>query len=218
MVSTTPRRKYDNSRRLADAEARQRRIVEAATTLFVEQGFAGTSIDQIAAAADVSPQTVYATFGSKAAVLSRAIDVAVVGDFTAVPLVERLPLLTDNSREQRRAYFTTVAHFVRVLHERVAPLMRVLEQSVATDQGLEEVRQRIFRNMRTVFPVWIKHLGSALNPDVALDEAADVMFTVQSPYVYSTLIELGWTPDRYEQWLAAAVPRLLLRPDLLPDL
>jgi AcrR family transcriptional regulator len=216
-VSTTPRRKYDNSRRRADAETRQRRIVEAATTLFAEQGFAGTSIDQIAAAADVSPQTVYATFGSKAAVLSRAIDVAVVGDFTDVPLADRLPLLTDTSREQRRAYFTTIARFVRVLHERVAPLMRVMEQSVATDHGLEELRQRIFRDMRAVAPVWIKHLGSALNPEVALDEAADVMFTLQSPYVYSTLIELGWTSDQYEQWLAAAVPRLLLRPDLLPD-
>ncbi|MGB8505622.1 TetR/AcrR family transcriptional regulator, partial [Mycobacterium sp.] len=70
------RRTYDNSRRRADAEGRQRRIVDAATALFVEQGFGGTSIDQIAAAADVSPQTVYATYGSKAAVLSRAIDVA----------------------------------------------------------------------------------------------------------------------------------------------
>ena len=48
-MSTTPRRRYDNSRRQADAEARQRRIVEAATTLFMDQGFAGTSIDQIAA-------------------------------------------------------------------------------------------------------------------------------------------------------------------------
>jgi AcrR family transcriptional regulator len=216
-MSTTPRRTYDNSRRRADAETRQRRIVDAATTLFVEQGFVTTSIDQIAAAADVSPQTVYATYGSKAAVLSRAIDVAVVGDFTAIPLADRLPLLTDTSVEQRRPYFTDMARFVRSMHERVAPLMRVLEGTFATDQGLEELRQRIFRDMRAVAPVWIKHLGSALNPDVALDEAADVMFTLQSPYVYSTLRELGWTPDQYEQWLADAVPRLLLRPELLAD-
>jgi hypothetical protein len=126
-------------------------------------------------------------------------------------------LLTDPSREQRRAYFATVAHFVRALHERVAPLMRVLEQSVSTGQGLVELRQRIMRDMRAVAPVWIKHLGSALNPGVTIDEAADVMFTLQSPYVYSMLIELGWTPEQYEQWLADAVPRLLLRPELLSD-
>jgi AcrR family transcriptional regulator len=216
-MSTTPRRTYDNSRRRADAETRQRRIVDAATTLFVEQGFVATSIDQIAAAADVSPQTVYATYGSKAAVLSRAIDVAVLGDFAATPLADRLPVLADTSREQRRAYFTNIARFVRSMHERVAPLMRVLEGTFATDQGLEELRQRIVRDMRAVAPVWIKHLGSALNPGVTIDEAADVMFTLQSPYVYSMLIELGWTPDQYEQWLADAVPRLLLRPELLAD-
>lgn len=103
-------------------------------------------------------------------------------------------------------------------HWRVAPLMRVMEQSVATGQGLEELRQRIFRDMRAVAPVWIKHLGSALNPGLTIDEAADVMFTLQSPYVYSTLtVDLGWTPDRYEQWLADAVPRLLLRSELLAN-
>ena len=90
---STPRRSYDNSRRRADAEARQRRIVEAATALFVEQGFGATSIDQIAAAADVSPQTIYATYGSKAAVLSRAIDVALLGDYEDRSFVDRIPLL-----------------------------------------------------------------------------------------------------------------------------
>jgi AcrR family transcriptional regulator len=217
-VSTTPRRTYNNSRRRADAEMRQRRIVDAATTLFVEQGFAGTSIDQIAAAADVSPQTVYATYGSKAMVLSRAIDVAVVGDFEAVPLADRLPLLTDTSSEQRRAYFATIAQFVRVMHERVAPLIRVLEQSSATDSGLGDVRERMLHDVRAVAPVWIKHLESVLTPNVPIHEAADVMFTLQSPYVYSTLtVDLGWTPDQYEQWLAHVMPRLLLRPELLSD-
>jgi AcrR family transcriptional regulator len=116
---------------------RQRRIVDAAGTLFVEQGFGATSIDQIAAAADVSPQTVYATYGSKAAVLSRAIDVAIVGDYGAVALADRMPVLADMSGGLHRINFAGAAHFVRALHERVAPLMRVMEQAAATDPGLE---------------------------------------------------------------------------------
>jgi len=44
------------------------------------------------------------------------------------------------------------------------------------------------------------------------------MVTVQSPYVYSALtVDLGWSSARYEQWLADAMPRLLLRPELLSD-
>ena len=166
---------------------RQRRIVDAATTLFVDQGFAGTSIDQIAAAADVSPQTVYATYGSKAAVLSRAIDVAIVGDYGAVPLADRMPVLAEVSNEQHRIYFAAAARFVRVLHERVAPLMRVMEQAAATDPGLEELRLRLIREIRADTALWITQLGSALRPGLTKAHAADVMVTVQSPYVYSTL-------------------------------
>lgn len=217
-MSTTPRRRYDNSRRRADAEMRQRRIVDAATTLFVDQGFAGTSIDQIAAAADVSPQTVYATYGSKAAVLSRAIDVAIVGDYGAVPLADRMPVLAEVSNEQHRMYFAAAARFVRVLHERVAPLMRVMEQAAATDPGLEELRLRLIREIRADTALWITQLGSALRPGLTKAHAADVMVTVQSPYVYSTLtVDLGWSPAQYEQWLAHAMPGLLLRPELLSD-
>ena len=217
-MSTAPRRRYDNSRRRADAEMRQRRIVDAATTLFVDQGFGGTSIDQIAAAADVSPQTVYATYGSKAAVLSRAIDVAVVGDYAAEPLADRLPVLADMSSGQHRMYFAGAAHFVRELHERVAPLMRVMEQAAATDPGLEDLRLRLTREIRADCALWVTQLGSSLRPGLTKAHAGDVMVTVQSPYVYSMLtVDLGWSPARYEQWLAHAMPHLLLRAELLSD-
>jgi AcrR family transcriptional regulator len=218
LLVSTPRRRYDNSRRLSDAEARQRRIVEAATVLFVEQGFGGTSIDQIAAAADVSPQTVYATYGSKAGVLSRAIDVAVLGHFEDKPLVDRVPVLAEPPGSEHRLHFATAARFVRALHERVAPLMRVLEQSASTDPALQELRARLFREIRADSAVWIAQLGTALRPGLTKARAADVMVTVQCPYIFSTLtVDLGWTPSQYERWLAHALPHLLLRPELLSE-
>lgn len=217
LVSTAsrkvPRRRYDNSRRQADAEARQRRIVEAATTLFVEQGFAATSIDQIAGAADVSPQTVYAAYGSKAAVLSRAIDVAVVGDYGPDSLADRLPVLADMSSEPHRLFFAAAAHFVRALHERVAPLMREMLQA-----GLEELRMRLTREIRADCAVWVAQLGPALRPGLTKAQAADVLVTVQSPYVFSMLtVDLGWSPDQYEKWLSHALLHMLLRPELLSE-
>lgn len=220
LVSTTrradSRRTYDNSRRRADAEGRQRRIVDAATALFVEQGFGGTSIDQIAAAADVSPQTVYATYGSKAAVLSRAIDVAVVGDYEAASLADRMPVLADMSSKQHHLYFATAARFVRALHERVAPLMRVMLQAAATDPGLEELRMRLTHEIRADCEVWVAQLGPALRRGLTKARAADVMVTIQSPYIYSMFtVDLGWSPDQYERWLAHALPHMLLRPELL---
>ena len=184
--------------------------------MFVEQGFGATSIDQIADAADVSPQTVYAMFGSKAAVLSRAIDVAVLGDYGASSVAERMPVLADMSSKQHD--FATAARFVREVHERVAPLMRVMEQAAATDPGLEDLRMRLAREIRADCAVWVKQLGRALRPGLTKARAADVMVTIQSPYIYSMLtVDLGWSPDQYERWLAHAMPHMLLRPELLPE-
>src|SRR5262249_56151890 len=49
-----------------DRSGRKRRaIMDAATTLFLRQGYPGTSMDQIAARAGVSKQTVYKHFADK---------------------------------------------------------------------------------------------------------------------------------------------------------
>ena len=44
------------------------------------------------------------------------------------------------------------------------------------------------------------------------------MSTINTPYVYSLLtVDGDMTADGYEQWLAHALPHLLLEPDLLGD-
>ncbi len=54
--------------------ARKRRdIVEAATTLFLRNGYQGTSMDDIAALAAVSKQTVYKNFADKQALFSEIV-------------------------------------------------------------------------------------------------------------------------------------------------
>jgi hypothetical protein len=101
----------------------------------------------------------------------------------------------------------------------VAPLIRVMEQAASTDPGLEQLRTRLVRQIRADCAVWIAQLGpTALRPGLSEAQAADVMVTVQAPYLYSMFtVDLGWSPDRYEEWLAHAMAHLLLRPELLTD-
>jgi hypothetical protein len=148
--------------------------------------------------------------------LSGAIDAALLGDYEDRPFIDRIPYLGPPGGEE---WFATGAQFVRALHERVAALMRVLEQSASTDPALEELRSRLVGEMRAVTAIPIAQIGqAALHPGLSEPEAADVMVTIQSPYVYSALTtDLGWSPDRYEKWLAQALPRLLLRPELLEE-
>jgi AcrR family transcriptional regulator len=62
------------------AKATHWEIVKAAYTLFCEHGYAGTTMAHIAEAAGVAVQTVYFVFHTKAALLSRAYEVAVGGE------------------------------------------------------------------------------------------------------------------------------------------
>jgi AcrR family transcriptional regulator len=201
------RRKYDSTRRQADAETRHRRVVDEATKLFLDNGFVATSIGQIADAAGVSPQTIYATFGSKAGVLGRAIDVAVIGDFADVPIFDRFPGL------KTEADLTAYAGLLRNINERVAPLIRVMEQAAAADPSLGELRSALIDRLRDDCRRWIAELGpKALRKGLPVQEAADVMAVTGSPYVYSFFtVDAGWSPQQYERWIAHALPELLLR-------
>ncbi len=59
---------------MEDRSARkQRAIVDAATTLFLERGYLGTSVDQIAALAAVSKPTVYRFFEDKEQLLTEIV-------------------------------------------------------------------------------------------------------------------------------------------------
>ena len=69
----------------APGETRER-LVEAAAEVFAELGYAGASIQSIAAAADLTSGTIYRHFESKAALLLEVVKRAV----HAVPLVDRL--------------------------------------------------------------------------------------------------------------------------------
>jgi TetR/AcrR family transcriptional repressor of mexJK operon len=61
-------------------------ILEAATTLFLRNGYGGTSMDEIAALAGVSKQTVYKHFADKAGLFSAIVTAAV--DAAGDPVLE----------------------------------------------------------------------------------------------------------------------------------
>jgi AcrR family transcriptional regulator len=168
--------------------------------------------------ADVSTQTIYATYGSKASVLA-AIDIALVGDYDEIAVVDRAPGFEDMSRGRSAARFAAYAEFVRTVNERVAPMIRVMEQAAASDPALKELRSRLASTVQADCGHWNDQLGpKALRPGLSAAHAVDVMMTTISPYVYSMLtVDRVFTPDDYEQWQAHALPPLLLKPELLRE-
>src|SRR5215471_15823853 len=92
-MSEAVKRRYDNSRRQAQARATRVRVIETAKRMFIERGYPATTIEAIAEAADVPLPTVYRVFGSKRALLAAVLDISFGGDDQPVAFGDRPAVL-----------------------------------------------------------------------------------------------------------------------------
>ncbi|HEY3880350.1 MAG TPA: TetR/AcrR family transcriptional regulator [Trebonia sp.] len=114
----------------AGRSARKRQAIsEAATALFLRDGYRGTSMDEIAAAAAVSKQTVYKQFADKEQ-LFRHIVLGVTGNSAAIiaGMTAALSGAAVTSREELRAALTALArrYLDGVLQPGVLALRRLI--------------------------------------------------------------------------------------------
>jgi AcrR family transcriptional regulator len=196
-------------------------VVRAARSLFLERGYAGTTIDAISEVSDVPAATVYRLFSSKLGILKALLDVSIAGDDQAVPLEERphvRALLADPDPGNRLAGFAGIA---RGIMARTEPLHRILVGAAGSDPDAaallaEQTRQRHRGQAR--IPRSLAQAG-ALRPGLSEREAGDIIHALMSPEVYRLLVgDRGWTPERYERWLTGIlIDQLLPRPASPPS-
>ena len=106
--------------------AKRQAIIDAAQRVFLAQGFAGSSVDAIAAAAGVSKQTIYNHFGDKEELFRavvRAVQSDFASDFRETGLQERLAASDDLGGDLRELGRQWVAV---ALQEDVAALRRLV--------------------------------------------------------------------------------------------
>jgi len=195
-------------RRQARARQTRRRIVDAAHDLFVRQGYAVTTIQQIAGQADVAWQTVYAVFGTKAAILSAVFDVAVAGDDEPVPVAGRpfVQAIKDATDPKEKARI--FARHLRETAVRTAGVLSVIESAASTDPEIaglwHKLQDQGLRGMTLAASSF--HDQAALRPGLSVARAADVLWLFTGPWAYRVLVAgRGWSLDEYETWLAGTV-------------
>ncbi|WP_248959503.1 TetR/AcrR family transcriptional regulator [Sphaerisporangium perillae] len=202
------------TRRAAQARATRRRIIDGALELFLRHGYAATTLDQIAGAAGVAVQTVYFHFGNKATVLKEVVDVMSVGDDEPIPMLDR-PWVRQVREEPdgRRALAIWLSNS-RVIFGRVAPIMKVVRDAAGADPEMAAQWETNQRQRFIAHHALVRQLGDkqALRPELTVQEAADIVFTLVSHEVYLLLTEArGWTPDRWESWINETVAGAVLR-------
>lgn len=202
------RRKYDSSTRAEGSRATRRRILDAAQELFLAKGYLGTTLDGIAAHAEVSPQTVYNLVGGKAALFKAVYDVTLAGDDEPIPLVDRPVFQEVLQADSPQAAFTAYAEVGQLLWERVGPLVRIaagngeLRAFVAT---IEAERSTGVRRL-------VHHLAErfGLRPGLTEDRAADIVWVLAAPEMIDRLVvERGWTWNAYREWVAETATHAL---------
>lgn len=201
-------RPYNAPGRRRQAQATRQSILDAARRLFARNGYQATTLQAIAHQARVSLPTVYAVFGSKAAVLSALIKSG--GSDEDIRTMARAAFAeSDPVRRLKLA-----ARVFRSIHEREADIEDLLFQAGSGDPDLAAVwrqshQQQLSRQTELLTPMDQKQ---ALKPGLALQTAIETLWALSSPEIYRLLVrERGWSPRRYENWLANSAIRLLLR-------
>lgn len=183
----------------------------AARTLFAAQGYAGTSMAQIAEQADVSVQTIYDSMGSKRSIV-RALNDLIDTEGDVAALASRIARATDPIE-----LLQTAVAITRNINERCADIIGAIYSAASVEAEMGAVRDEPRRRHREGIGRLTSRLDSlaALRTDIPADTAADVIAAMTDPQVARTFVlEYGWSWDSWHTWTVDALATLVLRPSL----
>jgi len=186
-------------------------VVASAGELFAKNGYAGTTLSQIAAKADVSVETVQ-LHGPKAALLRAAFEVAglgVEGVDDALSLSELQAILQRVPGEMPEA----LGQYLAAVHDRTARLAQAAAVGAAQDPTLAAYWNDMLAGARRQAHSFLAALErrGLVGDQLPRDEIPDTMLLITGPEIYVRLVDdLGWTKNQYADWLARMFRHLVL--------
>lgn len=202
----------DVKRGQARTRLARRAVVAAARTLFLERGYAATTIEAISELADVPPATVYRLFESKVGILKALLDASIAGDDEPVAVEDRPDVASLFAEPDPVKLLTGFAGVTTAINQRTNDVYRVLVDAAGShpaaaellatiqkqrDEGQSRIARALARN-------------GSLRDGLRERDAADVIHAVMSPEVYRLLVvDRAWTPARYQEWLAGTLVQQL---------
>ena len=203
-MAGTGKRRYDSSRRRAQAEATRSDILAAAQRLFERDGYAATTMEAIAAEAGVALKTVYVVFETKSGLLRALWNHLLRGGQDEVPIGEqkwyRELVAEPDAERQIRA----TAGNSRVVKVRIGGMLEVIRSAAPLEPDIAALWRRIQSDFHANQGVIVRSLKAkaALRPGLSADRATDILWTLNHPNLWQLLVdERGWTPEQYEAWL-----------------
>jgi TetR/AcrR family transcriptional regulator, regulator of autoinduction and epiphytic fitness len=208
MEDPSRKRPYYSPRRQEQARETRQRILTAARRLFTAHGYVATTLPAIAREAGVSPATITVLFGTKQVLLDALIKSTVRGDDTAAPVSQRdwwQEMLCEPDPRRQLALFAAIG---RRIHEQTTDIAEIVRGAAAADRDIAAMRQALSESRLQDVREVAESLADrgALATGTTLEQATDQLWVMGSSDIYRMLVvERGWTPEQYEQWLASSL-------------
>lgn len=197
------KRRYDGSRRQEQARATRRAVLRAAHDLFVRQGYARTTVAEVAAAAGVSSETVYAAFRSKAGLLRRVWDVTIGGDDQDVAYHERPEVAALRAEPDLEKRLRMQARTATATARRTGPFLRALEAAAGADASAAALLEDVHRQRYEGIGIMARE--AAATGQLAVDEQVcrDLVWATTDAVLWHRLVEQrGWDDEQFAAHLA----------------
>jgi AcrR family transcriptional regulator len=206
-------RVYRAPRRDAAAAATREAILRAAQERFEAMGWSGATIAGIAAAAEVSPKTVEALHGTKAALLAAVVSYAIRGDTDTTPMIDRSAARAVEAAPDAAAMLARHIDYLVPITSRSARLAFVVESAAGSDERVSEVWQQMTHNRRfgASWAAKILLARPGVRAGLTLAQASRHFLVAIDWATWRTLSdELGLTERQVRAWLTEYYRQMFL--------
>jgi AcrR family transcriptional regulator len=195
------------SRRDEYAEATWQAVVTAARELFSETGYSGTTVQQIARRARVSPATVYAQCGGKQGLLKTLMD-----SWTAGPLVLEIIDACNSAPSGAEKLHVLADGYVAIYQASGDIIQIVTDAAAAAPDAAEFLETANARHHEALIAIvaQIRATGD-LKKDISDEDAARIIY-YHFRFEQFTLAadKFGWGEDRARDWIRERVENAIL--------
>jgi len=188
-------------------------MLDAARELFLESGYAATTLAAVAERANVALPTLYAAFGSKRNLLAELLEEREGGSDVSMQLVTAEQLVELKAVEDAREKLGLLATFVAAHLERSYDLRVALRVAAGAEPEAAVLEQKRQDDDHAALRAVGTHLHSsgALRSGVSAASAADTLWALADVQLFTMLVRTrGWRLSKYRTWLADTMTASLL--------
>jgi AcrR family transcriptional regulator len=196
------KRQYDSTWRQEQARETQLRIIGAAHDLFVGKGYGSTTIADIARAAGVAVETIYAAFRNKHTLLRQVWYVSVRGDEEDIRLWDRPEIRAVIAEPDLARRFEAQADVLTAVFRRITPLLLMLQGAVASQPDAAAMLAEFDQMRLDRAGKYARAAAATGQLAVSEEECRDELWATLDGDLWHRLVaQRGWSDERFAAWL-----------------